>query len=96
MAGASQVCPLDSRLQTGKAPGQQRQRRALRLIGYAFAALAIYLLAQSTLVLATGYHPQHSALCITWTPINRSGQRSRPPRPAPGSAEWGPATPSWP
>jgi divalent metal cation (Fe/Co/Zn/Cd) transporter len=47
----------------------QRQRRALRLIGYAFAALAIYLLVQSTLVLATGYHPRHSALGITWTAI---------------------------
>jgi divalent metal cation (Fe/Co/Zn/Cd) transporter len=49
--------------------GQQRQRRALRLIGYAFAALAIYLLAQSTIVLATGYHPRHSPLGITWTAV---------------------------
>jgi divalent metal cation (Fe/Co/Zn/Cd) transporter len=47
--------------------GEQRQRRALRLIGYAFAALAVYLLAQSTIVLATGYHPRHSALGIGWT-----------------------------
>jgi divalent metal cation (Fe/Co/Zn/Cd) transporter len=45
----------------------ERQRRALRLIGYAFAALAIYLLAQSTVVLAAGYHPQHSVLGIIWT-----------------------------
>jgi hypothetical protein len=37
--------------------GAERQRRGLRLIGYAFAALAAYLLAQSTVVLATGYHP---------------------------------------
>jgi hypothetical protein len=37
--------------------GEQRQRRGLRLIGYAFAALAVYLLVQSTVVLATGYHP---------------------------------------
>ncbi len=37
--------------------GEQRQRRALRLIGAAFAALAAYLLVQSTVVLATGYHP---------------------------------------
>ena len=49
--------------------GQQRQRRALRLIGYAFAALALYLLAQSTVVLAAGYHPRHSALGIAWTAI---------------------------
>ena len=34
--------------------GEQRQRRGLRLIGYAFAALAVYLLVQSTVVLATG------------------------------------------
>jgi divalent metal cation (Fe/Co/Zn/Cd) transporter len=45
----------------------ERQRRGLRLIGYAFAALAIYLLAQSTVVLAAGYHPQHSVLGIIWT-----------------------------
>jgi divalent metal cation (Fe/Co/Zn/Cd) transporter len=48
---------------------QRRQRRALRLIGYAFAALAIYLLAQSAVVLATGYHPRHSALGIAWTAV---------------------------
>ncbi len=47
--------------------GQARQRRALRLIGYAFAALAVYLLAQSTLVLVAGYHPRHSAVGIGWT-----------------------------
>jgi divalent metal cation (Fe/Co/Zn/Cd) transporter len=49
--------------------GQRRQRRALRLIGYAFAALAVYLLAQSTVVLAAGYHPRHSALGIAWTAV---------------------------
>ena len=37
--------------------GEDRQRRGLRLIGYAFTALALYLLIQSTLVLAAGYHP---------------------------------------
>ncbi len=47
--------------------GADRQRRGLRLIGYAFAALAVYLLLQSTVVLATGYHPRHSALGIIWT-----------------------------
>ena len=49
--------------------GQPRQRRALRLIGYAFAALAAYLLVQSTLVLATGYHPRHSVIGIGWTAV---------------------------
>jgi hypothetical protein len=47
--------------------GAKRQRRGLRLIGYAFAALAIYLLVQSTVVLAAGYHPRHSVLGIIWT-----------------------------
>jgi divalent metal cation (Fe/Co/Zn/Cd) transporter len=49
--------------------GAERQRRGLRLIGYAFAALAIYLLVQSTVVLATGYHPRHSPLGIAWTAV---------------------------
>ena len=47
--------------------GPERQRRGLRLIGYAFAALAAYLVIQSTLVLATGYRPRHSVLGIAWT-----------------------------
>jgi divalent metal cation (Fe/Co/Zn/Cd) transporter len=47
--------------------GEERQRRGLRLIGYAFAALAVYLLVQSTAVLAAGYHPHHSVLGIIWT-----------------------------
>jgi hypothetical protein len=34
--------------------GAARQRRGLRMIGYAFAGLAVYLMVQSTLVLATG------------------------------------------
>ena len=49
--------------------GEQRQRRGLRLIGYAFAALAAYLLVQSTVVLATGYHPHHSVPGIIWTAV---------------------------
>jgi hypothetical protein len=48
--------------------GQQRQRRALRLIGYAFAALAVYLLVQSTVVLAASYRPgRRSSRAITET-----------------------------
>jgi len=49
--------------------GEQRRRRGFRLIGYAFAALAVYLLAQSTAVLATGYHPRPSRLGIIWTAV---------------------------
>jgi divalent metal cation (Fe/Co/Zn/Cd) transporter len=49
--------------------GEERQRRGLRLIGYAFAALAIYLFAQSTAILAAGYHPRHSPLGIAWTTV---------------------------
>ena len=47
--------------------GEGRQRQGLRLIGYAFTALAIYLLVQSSLVLAAGYHPGHSLPGIIWT-----------------------------
>jgi divalent metal cation (Fe/Co/Zn/Cd) transporter len=47
--------------------GAERQRRALRLIGSGFAGLAVYLLAQSTLVLAAAYHPRHSVPGIIWT-----------------------------
>jgi divalent metal cation (Fe/Co/Zn/Cd) transporter len=47
--------------------GEARQRRALRLIGVGFALLAAYLLAQSTWVLAAGFHPHHSPLGIGWT-----------------------------
>jgi len=49
--------------------GGERQRRALRLIGGAFAGLAVYLLIQSTIVLVAGYHPRHSVLGITWTAV---------------------------
>lgn len=49
--------------------GEDRQRRALRLIGGAFTALGLYLLIQSTWVLASGYHPRHSPLGIAWTAI---------------------------
>jgi divalent metal cation (Fe/Co/Zn/Cd) transporter len=51
------------------ATGEDRQRRGLRLIGCAFTALAAYLLVQSTVVLATGYHPRHSVLGIAWTSV---------------------------
>jgi divalent metal cation (Fe/Co/Zn/Cd) transporter len=47
--------------------GADRQRQALRLIGAAFAALAVYLMIQSTWVLAAGYRPRHSPAGIAWT-----------------------------
>src|SRR4029078_1577218 len=47
--------------------GDLRQRRALRLIGYAFVALATYIALQSTVVLVAGFHPEHSPLGIAWT-----------------------------
>jgi divalent metal cation (Fe/Co/Zn/Cd) transporter len=49
--------------------GEARQQRALRLIGGAFAGLALYLLVQSTWVLAAGFHPHHSPLGIAWTAV---------------------------
>jgi divalent metal cation (Fe/Co/Zn/Cd) transporter len=48
---------------------EDRQRRALRLIGCAFAGLAVYLLVQSTVVVAAGYHPRHSLVGIVWTAV---------------------------
>lgn len=48
---------------------EERQHRALRLIGSSFIALVIYLLVQSTLVLVAGFHPHHSLLGIIWTAI---------------------------
>ncbi len=49
--------------------GEDRQRRALRLIGGAFLALAGYLLIQSTWALASGFRPRHSVAGIAWTAI---------------------------
>ncbi|MEU6065029.1 cation transporter [Streptomyces sp. NPDC047082] len=49
--------------------GKARRRRALRLIGVGFAALALYLLMQSTWVVATAFHPCSSPLGIGWTAI---------------------------
>jgi len=49
--------------------GEARRRRALRLIGIAFALLALYLLVQSTLVLVAGFHPGRSLVGIAWTAV---------------------------
>jgi divalent metal cation (Fe/Co/Zn/Cd) transporter len=48
---------------------QERQRRAMRLIGVAFVALVVYLTVQSTVVLAVGYHPHRSVMGIAWTAV---------------------------
>jgi divalent metal cation (Fe/Co/Zn/Cd) transporter len=49
--------------------GEDRRRRALKLIGAGFVLLAAYLLVQSTWVLATGFRPRHSPLGIGWTAV---------------------------
>ena len=49
--------------------GEDRRRRALKLIGGGFALLAVYLLVQSTWVLAAGFRPRHSPLGIGWTAV---------------------------
>ena len=48
---------------------EQRQRRAMRLIGFAFVGLAVYLGIQSTIVLVIGFHSHHSPLGIIWTGV---------------------------
>ena len=48
---------------------EQRQRRALRLIGGAFALLALYLLIQGAVVLAVRHHAGHSVAGIVWTAL---------------------------
>jgi divalent metal cation (Fe/Co/Zn/Cd) transporter len=49
--------------------GEDRRRRALRLIGAGFAVLAAYLLVQSTWVLVSGFRPHRSPLGIAWTAV---------------------------
>jgi len=48
---------------------QTRQRRAMRIIGSAFVALALYLGTQSTIVLVAGFRPHHSSIGIAWTAL---------------------------
>lgn len=49
--------------------GEQRQRRALRLIGVAFIAVAAYLLVQSVIALITQHHPGGSWRGMIWTAV---------------------------
>lgn len=49
--------------------GERRQRRALRLIGLAFIALAVYLLMQSALALLAEHHPDGSMGGMVWTAV---------------------------
>lgn len=46
--------------------GKDRQKRALRLIGAAFVALAIYILVQSSRTLYLNLHPDTSLLGMLW------------------------------
>jgi divalent metal cation (Fe/Co/Zn/Cd) transporter len=46
-----------------------RERHALRLIGIAFIALAIYIATQATYTLISANRPEHSTLGITWTAV---------------------------
>ncbi len=48
---------------------EDRQQRALHLIGVAFIALAIYIAVQSTFALVAGFHPHHSPLGMVWTAL---------------------------
>ncbi|NUU06277.1 cation transporter [Leifsonia sp. C5G2] len=49
--------------------GEHRQRLALRLIGAAFVALAVYLLVQTAVALLTGHQPDGSLGGIVWTGV---------------------------
>lgn len=62
--GASMVVVWELSDSTGT-----RRQRALRIIGVGFGLLAVYLAVQSTIVLATGYHPGRSLAGILWTAL---------------------------
>jgi divalent metal cation (Fe/Co/Zn/Cd) transporter len=69
---------LDSLLEIGastivvwqlKDTGGTRERHAMRLIGMAFVALAIYIAAQAAYTLISANRPEQSALGIAWTAV---------------------------
>lgn len=49
--------------------GEERQRRAMSIIGAAFCCLALYLAVESTLVLVNGDHAHPSVLGVVWTAV---------------------------
>lgn len=49
--------------------GERRRRRALRLIGAAFVALAVYVLVQCVIALVTQHRPEASPGGIAWTAV---------------------------
>lgn len=49
--------------------GARRQARALRMIGVAFLALALYLVAQAAVALVAQHHPGSSVAGVVWTGI---------------------------
>ncbi|MDQ4500763.1 cation transporter [Sinomonas sp. ASV322] len=52
-----------------KGTHREREARAVRLIGFAFAALALYLTAQVIVALVSGARPGASLLGIAWTAL---------------------------
>jgi divalent metal cation (Fe/Co/Zn/Cd) transporter len=52
-----------------KGSNQHGEQRALRLIGGAFIALAVYVLAQAVYTLIAGTHPNHSPVGIVWLAV---------------------------
>ena len=46
---------------------EQGEARGLRLIGYAFIALTVYVTVQAAYALIGGHHPRPSTLGIAWT-----------------------------
>jgi hypothetical protein len=49
--------------------GEQRQRRAMRILGVAFLMLATYLGVQAAIVLVVAHHSRHSPLGVVWTAL---------------------------
>ena len=49
--------------------GDERQHRALRLIGFAFVALALYLFVQSSVALVSRHHAHPGVGAIAWTAL---------------------------
>jgi divalent metal cation (Fe/Co/Zn/Cd) transporter len=48
---------------------EEREERALRLIGLAFLAVAVYVTVQAVVILATDSHPGQTVLGIAWTAL---------------------------